>query len=290
MKINDSVDPKEDLDTQRVLPHRNFGLLTINTIVVIVVLLTIYSVADNKNYGWPIVGENLFDGLVLKGLMLTFELTVIALILGLIFGVCLALMRLHQSSVLRWLAALYIWLFRGTPLLVQILFWYNISALYPSIRIGIPWGPTFWSGNVNSIITAFVAAVLALGLHEAAFMSEVVRAGIQGVDGGQIEAGKAVGLRSRQVFFMVTLPQAIRLIIPAIGNRAIAVLKDSSLVSVIGAAELLFSAEVIYGRTYQTIPLLVVATIWYLVSVTLLTLIQRYIERMLANKARNADE
>ena len=174
---------------------------------------------------------------------------------------------------------MYIWFFRGTPVLVQILFWNNISALYPSFGLGIPLGPELGSFDANSVITPFVAALLALGLNEGAYMAEIVRAGIISVDEGQADAASALGMTRLQTMRRIVLPQAMRVIIPPTGNETISMLKTTSLVSVIATTELLYSAQLIYSENYRTIPLLIVASLWYLIITTILSIGQYFLER-----------
>src|SRR6185369_17855121 len=165
---------------------------------------------------------------------------------------------------------IYIWLFRGTPVLVQILVFYNIAALYPTIDLGIPFGPSFVHLDANTIITPFFAAMLALGLNEGAYMSEIVRAGIISVDEGQFDAAKAVGMTQGQTMRRIVLPQSMRVIIPPTGNETISMLKYTSLASVIAVHDLLYSAQLIYDVNYKVIQLLIVASIWYLICTTVL--------------------
>jgi polar amino acid transport system permease protein len=179
--------------------------------------------------------------------------------------------------------------FRGTPLLVQIIFWYNLSALFQQIEIGIPLiGPTFISGDTNTLVTPFVAALLGLALNEGAYLSEIVRGGIQSVDQGQEEAATALGMRRGRIMRRIVLPQAMRVIVPPTRNQVISMLKSSSLVSVTAFAELLYSAQIIYQQTFQTIPLLIVASLWYLIVTTVLSVVQYYVERRYARGSRRA--
>ena len=189
-------------------------------------------------------------------------------------------MRLSANPLVSSGSWVYIWIFRGTPLLVQILFWSFISALYPTISFGIPFGgPVFVSGSANDVITPFVGAVLALGLNEAAYMAEIVRAGIISVDEGQTEASQALGMSRLQTMRRIVLPQAMRVIVPPTGNETISMLKNSSLVAFVAVSDLLYSATLIYSVTFQQIPLLIVASIWYLAVTSVLTAGQYYIER-----------
>jgi polar amino acid transport system permease protein len=184
-------------------------------------------------------------------------------------------MRLSPNPVLKGFSGLYIWFFRGTPLLVQIIFWFNIQLFIPSIDIG----PIHF--DTNDIVTAFVAALLALSLNEAAYMAEIMRGGLMAVDSGQAEAAKALGYTPLQSMLRIIFPQALRVIIPPIGNQTISMLKTTSLVSVVAAQDLLTRAQNIYARNFLIIELLIVASIWYLVMTTVASGIQYLIERRL---------
>jgi polar amino acid transport system permease protein len=237
------------------------------------------SVATNPRFGWGTVGDYLFSSRILHGLALTIELTAVAMLIGIVLGVGLAVMRLSPNPLVSGASGLYVWFFRGTPVLVQLLFWNFISALYPQISLGIPFGPALVHGDANTIITPFVAAILGLGLNQAAYQAEIVRAGVLAVDEGQTDAAKALGMSRLQTMRRVVLPQAMRVIIPPTGNEVISMLKTSSLVSVIAYPELLYSAQLIYAVNFLQIPLLVVVCVWYLAVTTLLSIGQYYIER-----------
>ena len=237
------------------------------------------SVATNKRFYWSVVGDWLFSSRVLHGLLVTLELTVIAMAIGIVLGTILAVMRLSPNPLVSAASWVYIWFFRGTPVLVQLLFWYFIAALYPTIALGVPFGPQFVHIDANTAITAFTAAILGLGLNEAAYMAEIVRAGILSVDEGQTQAAQSLGMTRMQTMRRIVLPQAMRVIIPPTGNETISMLKTSSLASVITVADLLFSVQQIYDVNYRTIPLLIVASIWYLSVTTVLSIGQYYIER-----------
>ena len=244
------------------------------------VAVLINSVATNSRFQWGVVGHFLFDSRILHGARITLELTALSMLVGIVLGVVLAIMRLSPNWLVSGSSSFYVWFFRGTPVLVQILFWSYVGALYPKISIGIPFGgPVFASASANSLIKPFVAGLLGLGLNEAAYMAEIVRAGILSVDEGQSEAAQSLGMTRLQTLRRVILPQAMRVIIPPTGNETISMLKTSSLVSVIAYTELLYSAQLIYSVNYKTIPLLMVAAIWYLVFTTVLSIGQYYIER-----------
>jgi polar amino acid transport system permease protein len=268
-----------DADEIRAVPVRHSGRWVAAAIVAIVALAIVKSVATNANFQWSVVGDYFTSSRVLHGLVVTLELTVVSMAIGISLGILFAVMRLSPNPLVAGASWLYIWFFRGTPVLVQILFWSNVSALYPSISLGIPFGPTFAHFNANSVITPFVAGMLALGLNEGAYMAEIVRAGIISVDEGQNEAAQALGMGRLQTMRRIVLPQAMRVIIPPTGNETISMLKTTSLVSVIATTELLYSVQLIYSATYQTIPMLIVASIWYLIVTTVLSVGQYYLER-----------
>jgi polar amino acid transport system permease protein len=236
---------------------------------------------------WDVVRAWFFSRSIIFGLLRTLQLTVLAMLFGILLGMLAAVMRLSPIPILSSVAWLYTWFFRGTPLLVQIIFWYNLAALFPVIEIGIPFiGPVFWEGNTNAFVTPFVAALLGLALNEGAYMAEIVRGGITSVDPGQQEAASALGMRRARSLRRIILPQAMRVIIPPTGNQVISMLKSTSLVSVTSMPELLYSAQLVYNRTFQTIPLLVVASLWYLIVTSILTVIQYYVERRYARGGR----
>ena len=231
---------------------------------------------------WDVVGNYIFDASLFRGLWLTLELTVCAMAIGITLGVITAVMRMSPNRIVSSSAWLFTWFFRGTPVYVQILFWFNIAFLYPTIQFGIPFGPHFFTVNVLTLFTGFVAALTALGLNEGAYMSEIVRAGFKAVDEGQIEAAQALGMTRLQTMWRITLPQAMRVIIPPTGNELISMLKTSSLASAIAVTELLKSTSNIASRTFQTMQLLIVASLWYLTVTTVLSIGQFYVERHFA--------
>ena len=199
--------------------------------------------------------------------------------IGIALGTLLAVMRLSANPLVSGAAWLYVWFFRGTPVLVQIIFWYYISALYPKIDLGVPFGLSFIHANANTLIHSFTAAILALGLNEGAYMSEIVRAGIISVEEGQSDAARSLGMTRLQTMRRIVLPQAMRVIVPPTGNETISMLKTTSLVVVIAYFELTVAVQTIYSRTFQTIPLLIVAALWYLALTSVLSIGQMFIER-----------
>jgi len=263
----------------KAVPVRRPGRWIAAAIVLVVAVALVRSAATDPHFEWSVVGEYLFDPRVLAGLRVTLELTVIAMAIGIVLGVVLAVMRLSPNPLVSGGSWLYIWFFRGTPVLVQLLFWYNIAALYPKIGLGIPFGPSFVHPNANALIRPFTAAVLGLGLNEGAYMAEIVRAGMISVDEGQTDAARSLGMRRMQTLYRIVLPQAMRVIIPPTGNETISMLKTSSLASVIAVGELLYAVQNIYSTNFKTIPLLLVASIWYLVCTSILYVGQYYLER-----------
>jgi polar amino acid transport system permease protein len=263
----------------RAVPVRHPGRWIAAAIVALIAISLIRSAIDNPNVHWDVVGQYLFDQRVLNGVVKTLELTGLAMLVGVVLGVLLAVMRLSPNWLIRGTSWFYIWAFRGTPVLVQILLWNFIAALYPTIDLGLPFGPSFIHLNAHDFITPFVAGLLALGLNEGAYMAEIVRAGIISVDEGQTEASKALGMTRGQTMRYIVLPQAMRVIIPPTGNETISMLKYTSLVSVIAVAELLYSVQLIYAQNFQQIPLLLVACIWYLAMTTVLSIGQYFLER-----------
>jgi len=263
----------------RAVPVRHPGRWVAAAIVLVIAAAIGRSVVTNPRFEWSVVGSYLFDERVLEGLRVTLELTVIAMAIGVTLGIILAGMRLSPNPLVSRSSWLYIWFFRGTPILVQLIFWYNIAALYPKIGLGIPFGPSFVHPDANSLIQPFTAAILGLGLNEGAYMAEIVRAGIISVDEGQGDAAQALGMTRLQTMRRVVLPQAMRVIIPPTGNETISMLKTTSLVSVIAVADLLYAVQNIYSTNFKTIPLLIVASIWYLVCTSILYVGQYYLER-----------
>jgi len=250
-------------------------------LLLIVVLLFIRLLITNENLQWSVVGQYLFSREIIAGLGRTLMLTFLSMILGLAIGTVIAIMRLSHNPIFRTTSWAWIWFFRGVPPLVQLVFWYNLGLLIPTVSIGVPFGPELWSAPTNQLITPLSAALLGLAFTESAYAAEMIRAGIQAVSTGQTEAAATLGMTQAQTLRRIVLPQALRIIIPPIGNDTISMLKFTSLVSVLALPDLLYSAQMIYSRTYQTIPLLIVATIWYLVLSTILTFIEHYIEHRL---------
>lgn len=233
----------------------------------------------NENLEWPVVGQYLFSAQVLQGLLTTLVVSVVTQLIGMTIGTVMALLRLSSFTPARWTATAYVTLFRSVPVLLQLIFWFNLAYLVPTMGIGIPLGPTFFSASTNDVISPPAAAVLGLSLAHGAYMTEIVRGSISSVGLGQHDAARALGYTPMQTFLRVVLPQAVRVCIPPTGSQFIHAIHGSSLVSVIAVSDLLFSVQNIYERTYQIVPLLLVAVIWYLVVVLVLTFFQQRLER-----------
>jgi polar amino acid transport system permease protein len=267
------------LGAERVVPLRHPWTWAASVVVLLIACGVAYSVATNPGFQWPVVAQYMFDRQILLGLSRTLELTAAAMFMGLVLGTGLAVMRLSANLLLSSISWLYIWFFRSVPVLVQLIFWYNFGALYPDITVSVPFGPVLYSASTNAVITPLTAALAGLGLAQAAYTAEVIRAGIVSVPLGQTRAAKALGMRPATIFVRIVFPQAMRVIIPPVGNEVISMVKSTSLVSVIALADLLYTAQLIYARTYETIPLLIVASAWYLIIVSLLSAGQHYLER-----------
>ncbi len=263
----------------KAVPVRHPWRWIVAAIVLLFVAAALRSIVTSKGFQWHVVGQFLFDSRILTGALKTIYLTALCQAIGIVLGVIAAVMRLSPNPIVSGASWLYIWFFRGTPLLVQIIFWYNIAALFPTLSLGIPFGPTFVHAHANTIITPLVTAMLALGLNEGAYMSEIVRAGIISVDQGQTQAAQSLGMKRIQIMRLIVLPQAMRVIIPPTGNETISMLKNTSLLVAASYGELLFATQSIYDVNYKVIPLLIVASIWYLVMTSVLYVGQYFIER-----------
>lgn len=279
---NDTVHVDDHIDRQLLLgrPQKRHGLLWLTAAVVLFAsFLVAYSLITNPRFEWDVVFGWFASERLFSGLLRTLQLTVLSMAVGIVVGVLLALARLAPNFIIAGVAAFLVWIFRGVPVFVQLLFWGFIAAIYPRIELGIPFGPEFFSADANTIITPFLAAILGLGLNEGAYMSEIVRAGLLSVHKGQTEAAKALGMRRFTTLWRVILPQAMKIIIPPTGNQTISMLKTTSLVSVLAFPELLYSAQLVYSANFKTIPLLIAASLWYLLVTSILSLGQFYIER-----------
>lgn len=263
---------RTDAVQPRIVPVRRTGQWTAAVAVLLLLAGAVSSVVRNDAFQWDVVGDYFTSTSVLRGLGLTLWLTGVVMVLGFTLGTLLAVMRLSANPVLRNVSWGYIWLLRSTPILVQLLFWFNIGALYPQI-LGV---------RTVNLLSPVTIAIIGLTLHEAAYAAEVVRGGILSVERGQIEAAESLGLGRWRRLRRIVLPQAMRSIVPPAGNMLIGTLKGTSIVSVIAVQDLLYSVQLVYHRTYQVVPLLLVATIWYVVVTSLLSVGQHHVEKRYA--------
>ncbi|KNX37960.1 amino acid ABC transporter permease [Luteipulveratus halotolerans] len=263
----------------QVVPRRRPWRWVGTALVVVLLAQLVNGLVTNPAWEWSTVGDYLFTTTILRALLTTIQLTVLGTVLGFALGVVLAAMRLSGSAFLQGVAWTYVWAFRSIPLIVQLLFWFNIAYLYKQLSIGVPFGPELFTFSTSNVIGAMGAAVLGLALHQAAYAAEIIRGGIASVDPGQLEAAAALGIPRRRQFFKIVLPQAMRSILPNATNEVISLFKGTSIVSVLAIPELFYQVQVIYGRTSRVVPLLIVATIWYVVLTTALSIGQYYLER-----------
>jgi polar amino acid transport system permease protein len=259
--------------TPKAVPVRHYGQWVAAAVVVLLFVLLVRAVATNDAIQWDVIGSRVFREAILSGLVTTIWLTVASMLLGIVGGVLLAVMRLSDNLLLRTISAGFTWLFRGTPVLVQILIFFNLALFFPRLGFGD------LSLSTNEVITPFTAALLALALNEAAYMSEIVRGGILAVDSGQREAAEALGMTGGHVLRRIILPQAMRVIIPPSGNELVTLLKTTSLVAVIGAGDLLTKAQAVGATDFTRLEMLIVASIWYLVLTTVASFGQVLLER-----------
>ncbi|MEU6125614.1 amino acid ABC transporter permease [Streptomyces sp. NPDC047123] len=271
-------DPADVEAVPRIVPRPRVGQWTAAVAVLVLLALAATSVVRNEAFQWDVVADYFTTASVLRGLWLTLWLTALVMVLGFALGTLLAVARLSANPVLRSVGWGYVWFFRSMPILVQLLFWFNIGALYPEL---------FGVKTVN-LLGPVTIAVVGLTLHEAAYAAEVVRGGILSVDRGQVEAAQSLGLGRWRRLRRIVLPQAMRSIVPPAGNMLIGTLKGTSIVSVIAVQDLLYSVQLVYHRTYQVIPLLMVATLWYVVVTSVLSVGQYYVERHYAHGLERA--
>lgn len=242
--------------------------------VVLAALALLVQAFAHGQIQWNVVGEFLTAGVIVRGFGVTLLISALAMMLGISLGTLFAIMRLSANPVTRFVAWLYVWIFRGTPVLLQLLIWFNIALVFPRIVI-----PGIFEGRTVDIVTPFVAALLGLGINEGAYMTEVVRGGINSVDHGQTEAANTLGMSRFQTLRRIILPQAMRLIVPVLGNSAIGMLKFSSLAAAISCTEMLNAAQQVYFVNGAVIELLFVCAVWYLAATTVLSIVQYFIEK-----------
>ncbi|MCF8611169.1 amino acid ABC transporter permease [Gordonia sp. HY285] len=266
----------------KAVPLKHPGQWVAGVIIVVLAALFVYGAATNDDYKWGTYGDYLFEERILSGVGYTLALTVLSMFFGVILGVIVAVMRMSPNAVFRWTSWVYLWIFRGTPVYVQLVLWGLVGSIYQTIDIGVPWGPTFVELDIQefSLKNVFIIAVIGLALNEAAYMAEIVRAGISSVGEGQMEASTALGMSWWQTMRRTVLPQAMRVIIPPTGNEVISMLKTTSLVSAVPFTLDVFGRQRdISGVNFQPIPMLLVASTWYLVVTSVLMVGQHYLEK-----------
>ncbi|PJJ69302.1 amino acid ABC transporter membrane protein (PAAT family) [Sediminihabitans luteus] len=262
------------------VPVRRPGRWVSAGVVLVLAAMFVHGLVTNANYRWDVVWLYLRDTRVIQGVGWTLLLTFLSMLIAVILAVTLAIMRRSDNPVLRGVAWFYIWVFRGTPVYTQLVFWGLLSVLYPRLSVGVPFGPELFSFDTADVITAFYAAVLGLALNEAAYLAEIVRAGLGSVDPGQAEAAKALGMKDGLTLRRIVLPQAMRVIVPPTGNETISMLKTTSLVLAVPfTLDLTFATDAIANRIFLPIPLLLVAAIWYLAITSVLMVGQHYVEQ-----------
>lgn len=278
----------EDLLAARLVRPRRTSRWIAAAIAAVLLAMVVHTVLTNPRFQWDVVGQFFTRASILRGLGLTLWLTAAVMICGYAIGTVLAAMRLSRNPVLQSASFVYVWLIRSIPPLVLLLFWYELASLYPRLSLGIPFGPEFASVRTAHLFTGVVAAFVALTLDVAAFSAEIVRGGLLAVDAGQTEAAQALGLGRWRIFRRIVLPQAMPAIVPASGNMLISMLKATSIVSVIAVQDLLYSTQLIYNQNFQVIPLLLVATIWYVILTTVLSIGQYFVERYYARGSKRS--
>ncbi|MEU6371005.1 amino acid ABC transporter permease [Streptomyces sp. NPDC046931] len=275
----------DDPATLKVVAVRHYARWAAAVAVTVLVAQFVHGPATNPVWEWGVFRDYVLSETIVQAVWVTLQLTAYATVLGFLLGTVLAFMRLSRSPVLQTVACTYIRVLRSIPMIVQLVFWFNLSALYQELGIGIPLGPVFWSVDSNSLIGTIGAAVIGLTLHQAAYAAEIVRGGVIAVDHGQLEAAAALGIPRLRQIRRIVLPQAMRAILPTAGNEIIGLLKGTSVVYVMSIGELFHRVQVIYGRNGRVIPLLLVATAWYVVLTSLLSVAQYYVERRYARGA-----
>lgn len=269
-----------DLDRYQVVPRRYYGRITASAVILVLLALLVNAFAHG-NIEWSFVGQFFTAQAILNGVVNTLIMSVLAMGLGILFGVITAIMYMSPNPVLHYIAVGYAWIFRGTPLILQLLLWFNLALVFPTISI-----PGVFSVQTVNIMTPFLAALLGLSINQGAYTSEVVRAGLLSVDTGQYEAAKAIGMPRLQALQRIILPQAMRVILPPVGNEFISMIKTTSLASMIQYSELLYNTQTIYFANARVMELLFVAGIWYLIIVTVLSFGQSRLERFFSRGHR----
>jgi len=277
--MSSHADTAVPIERLKVVPRPHYGLWIGTAATLLLLVLFVKAMASNPAFGWSVAGGYLFHPSIMRGLRQTLTLTVSIMALAIVIGTIIAIMRLSPSRILNAFATGYIWFFRGAPALIQLIFWFNLSLVVRQFSLSLPFIGTIFSVKTNDVMTPFVSAVVALSLCEAGYMAEIIRAGIKSVHAGQTEAAASLGMSHRLILRRITMPQAMRFILPPTGNETINLLKMTSLVTMIAVDDLLYAAQSIYARTFETIPLLIVVAFWYLFVVTILSIVQHFIEQ-----------
>ncbi|MGZ4593806.1 MAG: amino acid ABC transporter permease [Actinomycetes bacterium] len=286
----------------RAIPVRHPGRWVGSAIVLLLTAMFVHMILTNKAFQWGFIRDNAFSRPVLNGTKNTLVLTALAMIIGVVVGIILAVMRLSPNPILSGGAWVYVWFFRAVPRVVLLILFGNLGVLYARYEVGIPFDHQianlfglsvdgrFFGVNANTVLTAFVAAILGLALSEAAYMAEIVRAGISSIEEGQTEAAQALGMSRGALMRRIILPQAMRVIVPPTGNETIAMIKDTSLVAFVPYYELFFQLQGIGSRTFQVFPMLVAACLWYLAMTSVLMVGQHYLEKRYARGTRRSTD
>lgn len=286
LTVVSSKDRSEELASLPVVavrhPWRWVGVVA----VLVLAAQFVHGLVTNPGWDWPTFARYFTAQSILTAVGTTILLTVLGTVLGFALGIVVAVLRMSRSPFLQAVGWTYIWAFRSIPLIVQLLFWFNISYLYQRLSLGVPFGPELVSFETVQLISPMGAAVLGLALHQAAYAAEIVRSGVISVDPGQLEAAAALGIPKGRQFRRIVLPQAMRSILPNAANEVISLFKGTSVVSVMAIGELFYQVQVIYGRNARVVALLMVATVWYIILTTLLSVGQHYVERYFARGDR----
>jgi polar amino acid transport system permease protein len=280
----------EELLSAKLVPLRHPGQWISAAVLLVLLAMLVHTLVANDRFQWHVVGHYFLRGSIMHGLELTLWLTGAVMSSGYLLGIGVAAMRLSRNPVLSSLSFGFVWLIRSVPPLVQLLFWYELASLYPRLSVGVPFGHEFAGVQTAHLFSGILAAYVGLTLDVAALSAEIVRGGILSVDPGQREAAKALGLGEGRIFRRIVLPQAMPAIIPSSGNLLIGMLKATSIVSVIAVQDLLYSTQLIYNQNFLIMPLLLVATIWYIILTTLLSIGQFYVERYYARGSDRSDK
>lgn len=279
----------DHMTAPKVIPRKEYGLWVGTAVVLLLMFIIVRAFAVNPAFQWDVARKYMFHPSIIDGLYTTLLLTVVIMAGAIVLGTVIAIMRVSRSAILNGFAGAYVWFFRGVPALIQLIFWFNLSVLVSNITLILPFVGEVFSIKTNDFMTPFFSAVVALALCEAGYMAEIIRAGIKSVPAGQSEAATALGMQYRKTLRRITLPQAMRFIIPPTGNEAINLLKMTSLVTFIAVDDLFYSAQSIYARTFETIPLLIVVSAWYLAAVSIMSVGQFFIERYFGRSDNNTE-